>query len=156
MQPGGLIMDETDMKLLSALQIGFPVTSRPFMDLAHDLELSETEVMSRLDRLHNAGFIRRIGPILDLQKLGMRGVLVALKAPIAKADDIASLVNNYAEVSHNYLRPNESGYNMWFTVSAPEDRVDEILREIGKTTGCKLLVLPTKRIFKIGVKFDII
>jgi len=86
----------------------------------------------------------------------MRGVLVALKAPIAKADALAEVVNDYPEVSHNYLRPNDSGYNMWFTVSAQEHRVEEILGEIRKASGCKLLVLPTKRIFKIGVKFDII
>jgi len=149
-------MDEIDIRLLSALQDGFPVTPRPFMDLADDLDLSESEVMARLDRLQREGLIRRIGPILDLQKLGMRGVLVALKAPIAKADAIAEVVNDYPEVSHNYLRPNDSGYNMWFTVSAQEQRVEEILGEIRKASGCKLLVLPTKRIFKIGVKFDII
>ncbi|MCX6675741.1 MAG: Lrp/AsnC family transcriptional regulator, partial [Methanothrix sp.] len=69
----------------------------------------EAEVMARLDRLQREGLIRRIGPILDLQRLGMRGVLVALKAPIAEADAIAEVVNDYAEVSHNYLRPNGSG-----------------------------------------------
>ncbi len=84
-------MDEIDIRLLSALQNGFPVTPRPFMDLADDMDLSEGEVMARLDRLQREGLIRRIGPILDLQKLGMRGVLVALKAPIAEADAIAEV-----------------------------------------------------------------
>jgi DNA-binding Lrp family transcriptional regulator len=149
-------MDEIDIRLLSALQDSFPLTPRPFLDLANDLHLSESDVIARLERLQREGLIRRIGPILDLQKLGMRGVLAALKAPAAKADAIAGMINDYEEVSHNYWRPNESGYNMWFTVSAQEPRVEEILEEIRKASGCKLLVLPTKRIFKIGVKFDII
>jgi hypothetical protein len=45
---------------------------------------------------------------------------------------------------------------MWFTISAKEDRIQEILTEIRSRTGRKLLVLPTARIFKIGVKFDIV
>ena len=44
---------------------------------------------------------------------------------------------------------------MWFTVSATEERIQEVLEEIRKSTGRKMLVLPTGRIFKIGVKFDI-
>jgi hypothetical protein len=45
---------------------------------------------------------------------------------------------------------------MWFTISAKEDRIQEILTEIRSRTGRKILVLPTDRIFKIGVKFDIV
>ncbi|HNX10415.1 MAG TPA: Lrp/AsnC family transcriptional regulator, partial [Methanothrix sp.] len=68
----------------------------------------------------------------------------------------ACIVSEYDEVSHNYLRPNESGYNLWFTVSATKERIQEILQDIRARTGRKMLVLPTIRIFKIGVKFDII
>jgi hypothetical protein len=54
------------------------------------------------------------------------------------------------------LRPNESGYSLWFTISAREERIQEILEEIKSRTDKKMLILPTARIFKIGVKFDII
>ncbi|MGA9097787.1 MAG: Lrp/AsnC family transcriptional regulator, partial [Methanotrichaceae archaeon] len=94
-------------------------------------------------------------PIMDLRKLGYSGVLVALKVPEEKAYEVAEIVNEYEEVSHNYLRPNETGYNLWFTISAKEQRILEALGEIKSKTGLKQLVLPTVRIFKIGVKFDI-
>ena len=149
-------MDDVDAKLLAAVQETFPVTSRPFLELGKALEISEKEVMERLETLQKEGLVRRIGPILDLRRLGLSGVLVALKIEEEEADTAAEVVNQYAEVSHNYLRPNESGYNLWFTVSASEERIREILHEIGNLTGRKMLILPTTRIFKIGVKFDII
>jgi len=154
--PGGDPLDEIDLKILAVLQESFPLVDRPFRKLAESLGIEEDELIRRVSRLKELGLIRRIGPILDLRRLGMIGVLVAMKVSPEDADQISSVVNEYDEVSHNYLRPNESGYNMWFTVSAPEERVDEIISEIRRRTGREMLVLPTIRIFKIGVKFDII
>ncbi|HPT37497.1 MAG TPA: AsnC family transcriptional regulator [Methanothrix sp.] len=149
-------MDETDLLLLAAVQDGFPITPRPFQDLGMALGLKEDEVIKRLEELMKAGLVRRIGPILDLRKLGRSGILAAISVPVEDADGVASIVSEYDEVSHNYLRPNESGYNLWFTVSATKERIQEILQDIRARTGRKMLVLPTIRIFKIGVKFDII
>jgi DNA-binding Lrp family transcriptional regulator len=149
-------MDEIDLELLSAVQDGFPVSPRPFRDLGTALGLKEEEVILRLAGLQKDGLVRRIGPIIDLRKLGRSGILAALKISQDEADGAAIIINEYPEVSHNYLRPDESGYNLWFTVSASEERIQEILQEIRTKTGLKMLVLPTLRIFKIGVKFDII
>jgi len=149
-------MDEIDLKLLAMVQEGFPLTARPFRDLGLSLGLSESEVMERIAGLQREGLVRRIGPILDLRKMGRGGILAALAVPVDEADEAAAVVNQYPEVSHNYLRSNESGYNLWFTISARQERISQILAEIQSRTGRKLLVLPTGRIFKIGVKFDII
>ncbi len=149
-------MDEIDLELLSAVQDGFPITSRPFQDLGEALGLEEEEVILRLAGLQKDGLVRRIGPILDLRRLGRSGILAALKVSREEADSMAMIINEYTEVSHNYLRPDESGYNLWFTVSATEKRIQEILQEIRTKTGRKMLLLPTLHIFKIGVKFDII
>jgi DNA-binding Lrp family transcriptional regulator len=155
MPPGDIRMDEIDLRLLSLVQEGFPLTPKPFEYLGGLLSLEEKEVIERLDGLQKDGLVRRIGPILDLRRLGRSGILAALQVSPEEADGLAEFVNQYQEVSHNYLRPNESGYNMWFTVSATEERIQEVLEEIRKSTGRKMLVLPTGRIFKIGVKFDI-
>jgi DNA-binding Lrp family transcriptional regulator len=149
-------MDEIDLELLSAVQDGFPITPRPFQDLGQVLGLEEEEVITRLAYLQKEGLVRRIGPVLDLRKLGRSGILAALLVSAREVDGAAQVINEYPEVSHNYLRPDESGYNLWFTVSATEERIQEILQEIRIKTGRKMLVLPTLRIFKIGVKFDIV
>jgi DNA-binding Lrp family transcriptional regulator len=149
-------MDEEDALILVAVQEGLPITERPFYELGRRLDMSETEILQRLSRMQEEGLMRRIGPILDLKRLGLGGVLVALRVPANEADQAALVVNEYPEVSHNYLRPNQSGYNLWFTISARDERIKEILQDIAARTGLEQLVLPTKKIFKIGVKFDII
>jgi DNA-binding Lrp family transcriptional regulator len=149
-------MDEEDAKILEAVQEGLAITERPFHSLGRTLGMSETEVLLRLSRMQEEGLVRRIGPILDLKRLGLGGVLVALKVPAGEADEAALVVNEFLEISHDYLRPNPSGYNLWFTVSARDDRIEEILQDIAARTGLEQLVLPTVKIFKIGVKFDII
>lgn len=149
-------MDDTDLRILATVQEEFPLVSRPFRALGEKLCLGEDEVIRRLEKLETDGLVRRLGPILDIRKLGLTGVLVAVEVSEEEAQGVADVVDRYEEVSHNYLRPNDSGYNMWFTVSAKEDRILEILAEIRSKTGRKLLVLPTLKIFKIGVKFDIV
>ncbi|MGB7544501.1 MAG: AsnC family protein, partial [Methanothrix sp.] len=44
-------MDEIDLKLLAAVQEGFPVSPRPFHDLGRASGLEEDEVISRLAML---------------------------------------------------------------------------------------------------------
>ncbi len=148
-------MDEIDRRLLAEVQEEFPLTAKPFEALGEKLGLNQAEIISRLDLLQKNGLIRRIGPIMDMRKLGLSGVLVAVQVPEGEAGEVARVVNDYLEVSHNYLRPNDTGYNLWFTVSASEERISQILKEIKAATGRKMLILPTLRIFKIGVRFDI-
>ena len=147
-------LDEVDKKILNAIQLDFPLVNRPFQELGKTLGLEEDEVIKRIKRLQNEGAIRRIGPIINTKKTGGVSTLVAMKVPQERVDEVAGIINKFEEVSHNYLRPAE--YNIWFTLSAEsEERLQEILKDITDKTGCQARNLPTKRLFKIGVKFNI-
>jgi len=147
-------MDRIDRAILNSIQGEFPLASRPFAELGAKLGLDEDEVISRLQILKDEGIIRRIAPIIDVKKLGGASTLVAMSVPLDRVDEVANTINMYPEVSHNYLRQNK--YNIWFTVSASsKSRLDQILEEVGKKTGCPYLNLPTVKTFKLGVKFEV-
>ena len=147
-------LDQIDKDILNTIQLDFPLEANPFEKLGEQLDIPEDELIRRIERLKSAGAIRRIGPIINTKKTGGISTLVAAKVPEQKIDEVAEIINRYSEVSHNYLRPAE--YNIWFTMAAPsEERIMQILDELKAETGCELINLPTKRLFKIGVKFDI-
>ena len=147
-------MDDLDKAILNEIQVDFPLVERPFQELARKLNSNEEEIILRIERLMQEGAIRRIGPIVNIKQTGGESTLAAVKAPEDQIDEVAGIISSFNEVSHNYLRPDK--YNIWFTVSAPDKKhLGEILEEIKQRTGCPLIDLPTLRLFKIGVKFNV-
>lgn len=147
-------MDEVDRSILNLIQDGFPLTSRPFAEMGARLGIDEDEVIFRIQKLSGAGIIRRIAPIIDVKKLGGASTLIAMSVPSDRIDGVAAIINTYPEVSHNYLRQDK--YNVWFTVSAPsKSRLNQILKEIEEKTGCPYINLPTVKVFKLGVRFEV-
>ena len=148
-----LELDDTDRQLINLIQLDFPLDSRPFHTLGCQIGISGAEVIEHLKRLTDIGVVRRIGPILNTKGIGGSSMLIAMQVPEDAIDRVASEINDFDEVSHNYLRP--GAYNIWFTVSArSKERLHEMISEI-KALGYPFLELPVTRLFKIGVKFEV-
>lgn len=149
-----LKLDPLDIALLDELQTGLPLESRPFLVVGQKLGLSEDEVVSRLRALLEAGAINRIGPVLSATAMGGKRTLAAMSVPGERLQEVASYVNAFPAVSHNYER--EHAYNLWFVISSADPaEVDAVLSAIRKRTGLPVMELPALEEYFLGVRFEL-
>jgi len=148
--------DRIDIHILDALQDDIPLVARPYATIASQLGITETDLLERVKRLHEAGIIREISPVLESRHMGLSaGTLIALHVPEEKVQETAAIISSFPEVSHNFQR--EHYYSLWFTISArSEERIGKVLAEILERTGISekdVLDLPTVKKLKINVRF---
>jgi DNA-binding Lrp family transcriptional regulator len=151
-----VILDEADKALLQTLQDDFPLTTRPWDALAERLGTTAEDVMGRIGRLKEEGVIRRIGPVLETDRVGLTArTLVLMKVPPERMDEVAGIVSGFDEVTHNYERDHE--YNLWFTLITPsQERLKDALASIIAASGVPeegILSLPVTERYKIGVRY---
>jgi DNA-binding Lrp family transcriptional regulator len=147
-------LELTDKKILNILQTDFPISARPFLSIANLTGISEEEVLDRISNLKSSKIIRQISAIFDSHNIGYKSTLAAFKVEGGFVDSAADVINSHSGVSHNYLRNNE--YNIWFTITLPPSQVleDEIKSLSYASKASDYLILPTLKLFKIGVNFD--
>lgn len=149
-------MDKLDKEILNEIQWTFPLVSRPYSEIAKKFGISADEMMQRLRTLKQAGIVRQLSAIFDTRRLGYKSALVAMAISPDKLDQVANQINRHPGVSHNYERNHE--YNLWFTLAVPPggDLKSEIAK-FSKLQGInKVRMLPTIKLFKIGVKLEMV
>ncbi|MFD1598893.1 Lrp/AsnC family transcriptional regulator [Halobellus rarus] len=147
-------LDDVDAALVDEYQSGFPVVERPFRVVGDDLGIGEDEALDRVRRLRERGIFRRFGAVLNPPVIGS-STLAAVSAPEERFDEIATVINGYRQVNHNYRRDHE--WNMWFVVTAASrEKRDAILDEIEERTGCAVLNLPMLTDYYIDLEFPVV
>jgi len=147
-------LSELDRELLNAVQWDFPLDPRPFAVLAERLGITEPEVRARVAHVKEAGVLRQLSAIFDTRALGYGSSLVAAKIDSDRVDEAAAVISEHPGVSHNYKR--NHAFNLWYTIAVPpgdvlQDHVDVLHEQSGSLVT---RVLPTLKLFKIGVKLD--
>jgi len=146
-------LDYLDRQLLNLMQNDFPLSTQPYLDIARKLDISEDEVLTRIQAMKQNGIIRRTGAILDSGKMGFYSTLCACRIEEERIDEVAAIINRQKGVTHNYVR--DHYYNIWFTLTAPShDEAIEILKDIEQIAGIKILIMPAIKTYKIKVSLD--
>lgn len=149
-------LDSLDKNLLNTLQTEFPLEETPFQAIAVRLGTTEDDIISRIRRLKSEKIIRQISAIFDTKSLGYESSLVAAKVTPDRVDEAAEIINGHPGVSHNYLRNGD--FNLWFTIAIPPNSrigLEKTVDLLGRMAAVESIrILPTVKLFKIGVKFD--
>ncbi|HUT63458.1 MAG TPA: hypothetical protein VMZ04_05825, partial [Anaerolineae bacterium] len=149
------ILSKRGIEFLGVIQTDFPITERPFAEVANRLGWTEKEVIDSLHTLMHSGIVRAFGPVFEPRKLGYVSTLIAAKVESERVAEIAAAMLDIREITHNYLRDHE--LNLWFTLTArSKEIIDDIVLWFKKFTGVKkVLDLPILKVYKISAVFDV-
>ena len=146
-------MDNTDRLIINSLQGNFPITDRPYQQVAEQLGISEDELLKRLENLLEDRTLTRFGPMYDIQKLGGSFSLCAIRVPPERFEEVNDIVNSFSEVAHNYERDHE--FNMWYVLATESlEEIDQTNQAIEDKTGLKVYNMPKLQEFFVGLHFE--
>ncbi len=147
-------MDALDRAIINSLQGGFPVSERPYAEVAQRLATTEEELLRRIDALLDNGTLTRFGPLYHAERLGGGLTLAAMRVAEADFERVTGIVNAFAEVAHNYAR--DHAFNMWFVLATETpERIAEVIDAIERACGYRVYNMPKIEEYFVGLKFDV-
>lgn len=139
--------------LVNGWQRNFPLVSRPYAQIASQLDITEAEVISILTDLNTRGIITRVGAVVRPNTVGVSS-LVAMAIPPQYLDEVAAMVCDEDCVNHNYER--DDNLNLWFVVATSDrEALQNILSRIESKSGYETLTFPLKKAYHINLGFNI-
>jgi DNA-binding Lrp family transcriptional regulator len=143
-------------EILSIIQKKFPLTTKPFLEIAKELNISEDKVLNIIQSAKDEKIIRQTSAIFDTKSLGFKSSLVAFKVKEEDIDKAVEIINAHPGISHNYERDHD--FNIWFTIAIePESKLglEKSVAILAKLTNAQdSIMLPTLKLFKISVKLN--
>ncbi|WP_261843737.1 siroheme decarboxylase subunit beta [Aliamphritea ceti] len=144
-------MSSLEQRLLNNYQRNFPLVPQPYEQLAGELGSDSQTVRDLLAELLMRGKVSRVGPVFKPRMLGS-STLAAMSVPQEMLTEVATLVNGYPEVNHNYER--EHRLNLWFVaVAADQEKLEQVLSDIESRSGYEVMSLPLLKEYHIDLGF---
>ena len=152
-----------DRALIKAVEHGLPVVSRPYAEIAAQLNTSEEDVINRLQQLIDRGIIKRYGVVVRHRELGYTANgMVVWNVPDEQVDEIGACIGKYACVTLSYHRPRrlpDWPYNLFTMVhgSSREEvsqRVEEIVEKCGLQNIAHTIIFSTRRFKQRGASYN--
>lgn len=147
-------------RLIVLTEAGMPLVDDPWAWIAERMELPMEETLALLQRLQEAGAIRRIAAVPNHYRLGYTyNGMTVWDVDDAHIDRLGQEVGNFHFVSHCYRRPRREGwrYNLFAMVhglSAEEiERERKLIRDhLGEHCRADTMLVSSKILKKTGLR----
>lgn len=143
-------LDEVDDALIAAIENGLPLCSRPYAEIARQLQISEQEVMARLVSMKQQGVIKRLGVVVRHRELGYRAnAMLVWDVPDERVSELGRCLSQYDFITLCYRRPRvlpDWPYNLFCMIHG-KSREDVLERIDWLIEQCQLQTLPHHVLF---------
>ena len=119
------MLTELEKKIIASIQEDMAITDRPYIQIAQNLGISETELLAYLKDLCTRGVVRRFGATLRHQRTGFTAnAMVAWRVAEDRMDEVGQKMASFRQVSHCYRRnpTDEWPYNLYTMVHAGDEQ----------------------------------
>ena len=140
-------ISDIERRILTVLQKGLPRSQTPYKDMAQQIGMETTELLTVLKDWKKQGKLRRIGAIVNHFKVGLSaGAMVVWQVRSDRIVEIGQVFAGFEEVSHAYERKSSENwpYNLYTMVHGKnaEDvqRVVKCMSQACGVSDCRILV----------------
>lgn len=146
------LLNDQEQRLLTALQAGLPLVSRPFQAMGREVGMTETAVLNLLATLRQRGIIKRMGIIVRHHELGYRAnAMVVWDLPDPLVESFGRQVVAHGTVSLCYQRERvlpHWPYNLYCMVHGKAHQ--EVLERVRTlVAACGLTPFPQQILFSL-------
>lgn len=144
------IHDPRDLALLTALQSGLPLVSRPYAEIGKSIGMEEAEVTARIRQWIETGVIKRLGVIVRHRPLGYRAnAMVVWNIPDERVGAVGRQMSGFDYVTLCYRRPRRGTdwpYNLFCMIHG-KDRQKVLAQTERLATACGIAEAPKAVLF---------
>jgi siroheme decarboxylase len=154
-------MDDLDRRIVMATQEGLPLTLTPYNDVAKSVGTDAQDVIMRMQKMLDAGIIRRIGVVPNHYALGYKGNgMTVWDVPDDRIKELGRQIGALDYVSHCYHRPRHLPhwpYNLFCMVhgkdrESVEQQTAQIAAILGEAVRDHLILFSTRILKKSGLR----
>lgn len=132
-------MDETQIRIIKALENGISIVEEPFAEIARAAGVTEEELLAQIETWKADGTIRRFGAILRHRQAGfIVNAMAVWNVPDEQVEDFGRTASEHHSVSHCYQRPRFEGfhYNLYTMIHGKaREECESAAQEISERTG---------------------
>jgi len=152
-----------DRALIKIVQRGLPIASRPYAEIAKQLDTTEQDVITRLQYLMDKGAIKRYGVVVRHKELGYTANgMVVWDVPDDRVEELGMCIGKYSSVTLSYRRPRrlpEWSYNLFTMIHGSnreevEKKVEEIVDSCGLQDIKHTILFSTRRFKQRGASYS--